>query len=508
VNQGVYGAVVFYKIDRLTRGGAGHLWTLLPEFKALGVKFWSVLEKDLFFNPNPMTESMITFYAAQAQIEIDNIRDRVQRGLQKKVESGMHPGNGGNLYGYRMDKDTWKRGPEKDESAIVQEIFETIASGVSTKKLASMLTAKAVASPGQSLGRKKASHKWFAAGIARIIRNRSYIGETVVNRADKEIEMNGITPPLISVELWERANAALDNKLGRIQQRNEKSFVMLRGVVFCLKCGSRCYPKSDGRGYMAFFCSSQEPERHKQSCGAPTISETWLNHWVWSALTEHLRSKESCERMIEDLKKEQSDLSPLYRDRDRMEKRIRDIEAGSAEIVMSIADTNRKTSIAALQRGLDELSRQRESIDEELNTLSVEIHQRESEQIDIPSLLELQRQFQWGDPDRTPQQKREYILNWGFSVFVSGRSFEIRMRSGKLLRRFDERAALIARDSGPVGDTEGRGSHGTISFDIAAAADRDGNRSCASPGAVCRPDWPWRRAIDERSSQPHLRPCP
>jgi DNA invertase Pin-like site-specific DNA recombinase len=447
VDDGTYGAVVFYQLDRFSRGGAKHLWVLLPQFRDRGITLLSVKD-DL--TDTPINNITLTIKAELASQEIEHIRDRVQRGLQEKVESGKHPGNGGNLYGYRMDKETWKREVFEPEAETIREIFTDASNGISTKKIAANLTTKGITSPGESLGRKKASQKWFSAGIARIIRNRSYIGETTVNRSDKEIELGEVTPPIVSVELFDQANYALDNKLGRIQSRNEQSFVMLRGMIFCMRCGSRCYPKSDGRGYISFFCSSQDPERHKNNCGAPSLSVNWLNHWVWSSLAQHLRSKESCEEMIEDLKKEQTDLNPLYRDRERLENRIREIETESQRLVRALARTDDDKVIAVIEREIKTLTKQREDVDDFLNALSVEIKQRESEQIDIPSLLELQLQFQYGySVDWSDQQKRDYLLNWGFSIFIDGRRFEIRMRSGKLLRSFDESAALIARKNAP-----------------------------------------------------------
>jgi DNA invertase Pin-like site-specific DNA recombinase len=478
VDDGVYAAVVFYQLDRFSRGGAKHLWVLLPQFRERGITLLSVKD-DL--SDTPINNISLTIKAELASQELENIKDRVQRGLQKKVESGKHPGNGGNLYGYRMDKETWKRVVYESEAEIVRGIFEDAANGISTKKIAATLTAKAIPSPGMTLGRKKASHTWFAAGIARIVRNRSYIGETTVNRSDKEIELDGITPPIVSAELFEKANSALDNKPGRIQARNEQNFVMLRGMVFCMRCGSRCYPKSDGRGYVSFFYSSQEPERHKEKCEAPTLSERWLNYFVWSALQHHLSSKESCEKMIEDLKKEQDDLSPLYRDKERAENRIREIETETARLVRAIARSDDEGVIAVIDRELKALSKQKQDVDEFLIGLSVEIREREAEQVDIPSLLELQIQFQYGNYyDWTDEQKRGYLLNWGFMIFIDGRKFDIRMKSGKLLKRFDEETALIAKGS------QHPGSNKTKSKEFFTAGNAAIAQSLAAPTARAR----------------------
>jgi Recombinase len=99
-----------------------------------------------------------------------------------------------------MDKESWKREIYEPEAEIIREIFADAANGVSTKKIASNLAAKGIPSLGESLGRKKASHKWFSAGVARIIRNRSYIGETVINRSDKEVDLGEVTPPIVSAD--------------------------------------------------------------------------------------------------------------------------------------------------------------------------------------------------------------------------------------------------------------------------------------------------------------------
>jgi len=68
--------------------------------------------------------------------------------------------------------------------------------------------------------------------------------------------------------------------------------------------------------------------------------------------------------MIEDLKREQDDLSPLYIDRERAENRIRGIETESVRLVRTLARTDDEGVIALLDRELKNLSKQREDIDD------------------------------------------------------------------------------------------------------------------------------------------------
>jgi site-specific DNA recombinase len=169
IEAGEISCVAFYDIDRFTRGGAGHIWMLIYECRTKLVKLLCV-SQDL--SDTVENNIMISVKAEMARKELELIKDRTMRGRLDKMKKGLLPGQGGDLVGYRINKETWKREIHEDEAAIIRRIFEEAASGKSYRKITMDLTADGVPPPTELLGRNRAGSIWRRSTVAAIIQNR------------------------------------------------------------------------------------------------------------------------------------------------------------------------------------------------------------------------------------------------------------------------------------------------------------------------------------------------
>jgi len=459
VEHGEVQCVCFYQLDRLSRGGNAHIWILLPEFRTKGVKLLSVHD-DL--SDTPMNNMMLSVKAEFAAQELLNIKDRTTRGRKEKIAKGLIPGQGGELFGYRIDKETWEREIKDDEARVVQRIFNEIASAKSTSGIADDLNAEGIPSPATSIGRKTKNNVWYRRAVNAIVRNPAYYGKQLVqvwtkdeagrkvrNDDNKVIELpDNVTPAIVSEELWTKANEQLSNRLSRAIDRNQDKMMILRGLVWCLRCNRKIHTKTDGRGYSLFVCSSRNDEALKKKnephCGAPTISVRWLEHWVWSSMKGILRSKESLMKMIEGMKGD-NQLDTLVKDRERLEKRIEDIETDTMRLIRAQARVDDEYTVGLCEREIKNLANHRRAVEESLQDLNLVIRKIELSSPNIPKLIDLQEQFAWGDPGWSDEQKRDYLVAGGFQVFANGHTFEVRLLNGSVVRSFDESKALIAK---------------------------------------------------------------
>jgi hypothetical protein len=129
---------------------------------------------------------------------------------------------------------------------------------------------------------------------------------------DKIVELPGVTPPIVSEELWMRANQNRIQRVSRDETRNEVKPVMLRGLVYCLRCDRKRYVQWNGQKTDLFRCSSKTDESPIAYCGARSVSVNWLTRRVWEKMRGVMRTKKNLLQIDENWTDEQKRDYLLY----------------------------------------------------------------------------------------------------------------------------------------------------------------------------------------------------
>ncbi len=212
---------------------------------------------------------------------IDSLREKIHRGTVGQVRRGFSAG--GRAYSYRSEpvydqtrRDTYgnpvvvgyRRKIDDEEAAVVRQIFELYAGGLSAKTIAHRLNADGVPSPRWRAGTPRRGWTWTTiAGSAQrvlgILNNPLYVGRLIWNRSQKtrdpdsgarimraRPEAEWITtevPELrvVSDELWQRV------KDRQVTARREAHHTkgrplrhMFSGLLRCDVCGGPFIIKS------------------------------------------------------------------------------------------------------------------------------------------------------------------------------------------------------------------------------------------------------------------------
>ena len=85
---GLVTEVVVYKLDRLTRGGAGEAVKIIHLLDGLDINFTSVSEPH-YSHDNPMRMTMVAMMGDVARLERNNLRDRVNAGIAAAKDRGV-----------------------------------------------------------------------------------------------------------------------------------------------------------------------------------------------------------------------------------------------------------------------------------------------------------------------------------------------------------------------------------------------------------------------------------
>ena len=119
IKAGKVDAVLVWKLDRLSRSQKDTLFLIEDEFLKNGVEFISTLEN--FDTSSPFGRAMIGILSVFAQLEREQIKERMQLGLDARAKEGKWHGGGFDPFGY--DYIDGELIVNEDEARIVRKVY-------------------------------------------------------------------------------------------------------------------------------------------------------------------------------------------------------------------------------------------------------------------------------------------------------------------------------------------------------------------------------------------------
>ena len=238
--------VITKAISRFARNAATVL-EATRRLKDLGIGVFFELQ-----NINTLSQAgelLMTLYAAFAQAESETARAHTLMALQRRYDAGDPPRQLQRSMGY-------SKGPDgefyPDEYApLVVEMFEMAADGYTAGQITNYLN---------SQGFLNHNGKRFNRGsVYRMLRNSGYKGDFAVRRYYKDENrklrknegqrtryyIEGDHIPIVSTDLWDKAQAALDSVSRKAVPTNSQPEALTdqnypyRRHLFCAECGHR-----------------------------------------------------------------------------------------------------------------------------------------------------------------------------------------------------------------------------------------------------------------------------
>lgn len=244
VERGEYDAILCMDIDRLGRGAMSDQGIILETLKNSGTKI--ITPRKVYDLNNEMDETYSEFETFMARQELKSIKRRMQRGIRKTVEEGGYVANA--PYGYR--RATKEKRPtleiEEEEANFVRIMFDLyVNKGLGCQQIADTVSA---------MGAKpRRSDRFGRTSVMKILRNPVYVGKIVWNRTanrkkygqkqvtirnpeEKWILADGLHPPIIEQELFEKAQE-ISSKKRHPPAKQGTLENPLAGLVTCARCG-------------------------------------------------------------------------------------------------------------------------------------------------------------------------------------------------------------------------------------------------------------------------------
>ena len=225
VKSGLITRVLVYKLDRLSRSQKDTLYLIEDVFLANNCDFVSISEN--FDTSSPFGRAMIGILAVFAQLEREQIKERMIMGKVAKAKQGRYSGKAMNPIGY--DYIDGRLIPNKYESDLVKRIFGMYSKGMSTRKIMETLNES---------GLYHKYGKWNEKTVLNIITRRTYIGEILYSgnwyKGDHE--------PIIDPALFDECQREHEKRYRDHEQHNRrlgKATSYLAGYLVCKHCGGK-----------------------------------------------------------------------------------------------------------------------------------------------------------------------------------------------------------------------------------------------------------------------------
>lgn len=345
-------AVLVYKLDRLSRSQKDTLTLIEDVFLANNCDFISMSEN--FDTSTPLGRAMIGILAVFAQLEREQIKERMMMGHEARAKQGRYKGSWRNPIGY--DYIDQKLVINEFEAMQIVTAFEMYAQGFSFKKITKHF---------HDCGYVHKYGEWSVTSLQRCLNSRNYIGEIKF----KGKWYKGAHEPIISEELWDKVQTLRFRNRELTRKNDTRSGIVntyLAGFIYCARCGARYSKKINrcrGHQYPLYQCQSRFRKK-TPACKDPNCQN---KNWKIDEL-DNLVLSEIRKLKFEDLspKQKTDDKSPVLLDQ------IKKLERQQSKLldVYSVGDMPLdivQSKMTALNEQIDILHQQLEKIENEAN---------------------------------------------------------------------------------------------------------------------------------------------
>ncbi len=427
--------LVCYSLDRLTRD-PGHGVIITQELEKHHVTLEAVTE-DVDNSELGKLISYIRGYASK--LEAEKIRERCMRGKRARAREGRLPGGGGTtIYGYDYIKVSQENGGRRvikeTEAKWVRAIYSWLVNeGLSTNAITYRL--RALNAPS------KFGKMWNRHSVQAILINPAYTGKTyafttVRGRRQRTrpqsdwIEIEGVTPAIISQELFDAAQKQLQLNRTKTVPTTKYEY-LLRGHIRCRQCG-RAYVAGiarrslqNGTQYVKLYyrCMGKtKVDVPLERCCNKGWAAKKLEGMVWGELERYLSDRDL---IIGELEKQRQDAGQIGVFEAELEHVERQLKAADGEQRQLLQWALKDFPADLVEAENRRLNKAKETLKAQKTELSAQIKISQDAVINVPNLERFIEDMQKRLPELDFEGKRLALDMLGITVYLDGENVEI-----------------------------------------------------------------------------------
>ena len=470
IETGAIKVVLIFKLERVLR--STHEWAPFRAFlKKHGCRLVSATEDLSEETPSGRLKNNIVM--SVNEYERDNTSEKIHFKLVEQAKRGMW--TGGNVpYGYTYDAELQGLKPLPEEAAVLCRIYEEAARLVSLTDIANTLNEEGVRTRARTRQRRDGikyaiGEKRFRTDILRrLIQRPLYAGRVRMHG----VEYPGQHAPIVSQELWERANAAIAKALQPARCRlraRDKNFHVLKGIAICGCCGRAMVPNASGKRdpsgqlYRYYTCGHAHKERGDARCPVRHVSASALEAAVIGFLGECSQHPDVLRTTsVQAQRRSESERAPLRA-------KLTELDRSLADLTQQLRHCAQAVARGGIDFLGDELRQEAAALHQKKQTLLVEREQArqdltacEQRSLDPERVRRSLARFGELMPTLSPEQQRDLLRLFLERVEVRpavkpapdacARHIELRLkvRVHRLIEGMEERLVIDAGDRGAL----------------------------------------------------------
>ena len=311
----LFDTVLVYKLDRLSRSQKDTLYLIEDIFLKNNIEFVSLLEN--FDTSTPFGRAVIGLLSVFAQLEREQIKERMQLGKLGRAKSGKSMMWAKTSYGYNYNKDTGTMTVNEYEALAVKEIYASYLAGMSITKLRDKINEEYPKQPA-----------WSYRTIRGILANPVYCG---LNQY-KGQTFQGTHKAIISLDDFEQTQRELAKRQQTAKElSNPRPFqakYMLSGLAQCGYCHAPLkvilgQKRKDGSRFKRYECYQRHPRKTRgvtvyndnKKCESGYYDMELLEHYVLTRIAQLQNDPDKIQELFSD------DTSPAV-DKQAIQKQI------------------------------------------------------------------------------------------------------------------------------------------------------------------------------------------
>lgn len=362
IENGEIDKVVVYKLDRLSRSQLDTLYLIEKVFLANDTDFVSMSEN--FDTSTPFGRAMIGILAVFAQLEREQIKERMSMGKEARAKLGKW--NGGTEpigYDYIVAED--RLVVNEYEKMQILELFDLYLKGTTLRRIETIFIEK---------GYRHKHGVWDPKAMKRVLRNNIYLGYM----SYKGVDYRGDHEPFITEETFNKTQKLLDErveayKLTGIKPGGQTTY--LGGLLYCKQCGGK-YAKNDwkqpnGNTTKIYACYSRSKKVRKMVKDPNCKNKNWKRDELDQIVFDEIKKLALDSSYIHELRKEKVVTSDEPNKIDIIRKEIEKIDEQISRF-MDLYGLG-KFTIEQVDSKVDPLNDQKNALLKELALLNAEL---------------------------------------------------------------------------------------------------------------------------------------
>lgn len=319
-SEGKIEKVIVYKLDRLSRSQKDTLELIEDVFLKNGVDFESMSER--FDTSTSFGRAMVGILAVFAQLEREQIKERMSMGREGRAKLGKWHGGGNIPIGYEYINGELI--PNEYEAMQIREAYELLLGGYTYKGIEGIFEEK---------GYKHKHGGWNDRAIHNVLTNDLYIG---VVKFDG-VKYKGTHKPLIDKGTFEKAQEICKQKYEAFKNNAvPRSSSYLGGLIYCAQCGAK-YGISVTRWgkyrYNYYACYSRRKSNKKMVKDPNCKNKYWRMEELEQLVFSEIRKLQLDPNYIYDLRGGKSEQTENERKLDILQNEVKKLEEQRSRLI-------------------------------------------------------------------------------------------------------------------------------------------------------------------------------